>query len=134
MRFPFISRRRHETAVRVATAAIWHFVEQAEDQTTAELERRLNAEYALTDAHKELAQERAKRERIKAYVLRSHSGRYETRLARALRAVAALRAEAAVQRRVVDRLTDQLLDATGHIGEPLLPAARVTLGLDKEDA
>lgn len=63
--------------------------------------------------------------------------RYEDqqrRLRRALRAVATLRAEAAVQRRVVDRMTDQLLDATGHIGEPLVAAARVTLGLDKEDA
>lgn len=58
----------------------------------------------------------------------------QRRLHRALRAVAALRAEAAVQRRVTRHLTDQLLDATGHIGEPLLPAARVTLGLDKEDA
>lgn len=55
MRLPFISRRRHESAVRLATAAIWHFVEQAEDQTTAELGRRLDAEYALTDARKELA-------------------------------------------------------------------------------
>ncbi|MFD9047632.1 hypothetical protein [Streptomyces zaomyceticus] len=59
--------------------------------------------------------------------------RYEDqqrRLHRALRAVARLRAEAAVQQRVTRRLTDQLLAATGYQGEPLLPAARTTLGID----
>ncbi|MFB6626462.1 hypothetical protein ACFCWD_28840 [Streptomyces sp. NPDC056374] len=61
--------------------------------------------------------------------------RYEDqqrRLHRALRSVAALRNEAAVQRRVTDRLATQLLDATGYQGEPLLPAARATLGIEKE--
>lgn len=43
-------------------------------------------------------------------------------------------AELATQQRVITRLTNQLLDATGHQGEPLLPAARTVLGLDKEDA
>lgn len=117
----------------LATNAVWHMVEQAEDRTTAELGARLDAEYALTNAHRELGREKAKRERLKAYMLRTHSGRYEMRLARALRAVAELRAEAAVQRRVVRRLSDQLLDATGYQAEPLLPAARAALDLDQED-
>jgi hypothetical protein len=42
--------------------------------------------------------------------------------------------ELATQQRVIKRLTDQLLDATGYQGEPLLPAARHTLDLDKEDS
>lgn len=44
-------------------------------------------------------------------------------------------AELATQGRVIKRLTDQLLDATGFQGEPLLPAARTTLGINtpKED-
>jgi hypothetical protein len=40
--------------------------------------------------------------------------------------------ELATQSRVMKRLTDQLLDATGYQGEPLLPAARATLGIEKE--
>lgn len=63
--------------------------------------------------------------------------RYEDqqrRLHRALKACRRYRAEAAVQQRVTRRLTDQLLDATGYQGEPLLDAARHTLDLDKEDA
>lgn len=58
----------------------------------------------------------------------------QRRLHRALRAVARLRAEAHGQARVISRLTDQLLDATGHNGEELLPAERRVLDLDKEDA
>jgi hypothetical protein len=38
--------------------------------------------------------------------------------------------EIATQKRVIERLTDQLLDATGYQGEPLLPAARATLGIE----
>jgi hypothetical protein len=49
---------------------------------------------------------------------------------RALKACRRYRAEAAAQRRVIRRLTDQLLDATGYQGEPLLPAARVVLGIE----
>lgn len=41
--------------------------------------------------------------------------------------------ELATQSRVMKRLTDQLLDATGHGGEELLPVERRVLGLDKED-
>lgn len=190
MRLPFISRHAHERAVRLATAAIWHFVEQAEDQTTAELGRRLDAEYALTDARKELAAATAEpapvvvehtelwslidwslwgsgmgdvfREQladqfIAALTPEQHeqalrlmhawedaghwpTGRrgyedHQRRLRRALRAVAAERAQSAAYRRTIDRLTDQLLDATGYQGKPLLPAARVDLGIDtpKED-
>lgn len=130
MRLPFISRRRHETAVRVATAAIWHFVEQAENQNTAELGRRLDAEYALTDARKELDRERARRTRLKSYMVRMHTDRYEQRIDRLRRAVAAERAQAEAYRRTITRLTDRLLDATGYQGEALLPAARVALGIE----
>ncbi|WP_282696298.1 hypothetical protein [Streptomyces sp. CC208A] len=59
--------------------------------------------------------------------------RYEDqqrRLHRAVRAVAAERAQAEGYRRTIRRLTDQLLDATGYQGEPLLPAARRALGID----
>lgn len=129
MRLPFISRRSHETAVRVAMAAIWHLVEQAEDQATAELGSRLDAEYALTDARKELDRERAKRERLKTYMARAHTARYEQRIGRLRRAVASERAQSEAYRRTITRLTDRLLDATGYQGEPLLPAARVTLGI-----
>lgn len=45
--------------------------------------------------------------------------------------VTALREELAKQKRVNDRLADQLLDATGHNGQPLTEAARETLGLPK---
>lgn len=132
MRFPFVSRRRAEASVAVATAAVWHMVDAADDRTTAELGARLDAEHALVDARRELAQERAKRERLKAYMAGAHTGRYETRLARALRAVARLRAEAAVQQRVTNRLANQLLDATGNQAAPLTDAARTALGLDHE--
>lgn len=129
MRFPFISRRRAQANVDLAVTAVWHLVDEAEAATCeARIEQRR--------AEAQLAAEQKLRRRTVAYVEQAE-GRRDVdgyRLARALRAVATLRAEAAVQRRVVDRLTDQLLDATGHIGEPLLPAARVTLGLDLKEA
>lgn len=129
MRFPFISVRSALRAIAVATEASHHIAENADRRWADERAARLKAEA-------DLLSERKKYSRAVAYVEQAE-GRRDVdgyRLARALRAVAQLRAEAAVQRRVVDRLTDQLLDATGHIGEPLLPAARATLGLDKEDA
>ena len=43
-------------------------------------------------------------------------------------------AELEVQGRVMKHLTDQLLNATGYQGEPLLPEARTVLGIEKEDA
>ena len=55
MRLPFISRRNAQANTDMAVRAVWHFVEQAEDQTTAELGLRLDAEYALTEARKDLA-------------------------------------------------------------------------------
>ncbi|MGW6395437.1 hypothetical protein ACWFR1_34215 [Streptomyces sp. NPDC055103] len=58
----------------------------------------------------------------------------QQRLHRALRAVARERRQSVAYRRTIDRLTDQLLDATGNQGEPLLPEARRVLDLDKEDA
>jgi len=59
--------------------------------------------------------------------------RYEDqqrRLHRALRAVAAEREQAEGYRREIRQLTDRLFDACGYQGEPLLPAARVTLGIE----
>ncbi|MGW8357365.1 hypothetical protein [Streptomyces wedmorensis] len=190
MRLPFISRRAHERAVRLAAAAIWHFVEQAEDQTTAELGRRLDAEHALDDVRKELAAAKAEpapvvvehtelwslidwslwgsgmgdvfREQladqfIAALTPEQHAQalelirwwtedrgreplgrrRYEDqqrRLHRALRAVAYEREQAEGYRRTIRRLTDQLLDATGYQGEPLLPEARRVLDIDVKEA
>jgi hypothetical protein len=55
--------------------------------------------------------------------------RYEKRLARLCRAIAGARDEAAVQRRVTNRLANQLLDAVGYRGEPFLPAAHDVLGV-----
>lgn len=43
--------------------------------------------------------------------------------------IALLREELAKQKRVNDRLSNQLLDATGHNGAPLTAAAREKLGL-----
>lgn len=129
MRFPFISRRRAQANVDLAVTAVWHLVNEAEAATC---EARIDQRQAET----RLAAEQKLRRHAVAYVEQAEGRRDADghRLARALRAVAQLRAEAATQRRVITRLTDQLLDATGHIGEPLLPAARHTLGLDKEDA
>ncbi|MFG2747225.1 hypothetical protein ACGFY0_45230 [Streptomyces chartreusis] len=58
--------------------------------------------------------------------------RYERRLTRLCRALAATRRELAAQHRLADRLMDQVLDATGYQAAPLLPAARTALGIDKE--
>jgi len=56
--------------------------------------------------------------------------RQQVRHSRALRACARYRAELAAQRREIRQLTDRLFDACGYQGEPLLPAARVTLGIE----
>lgn len=129
MRLPFTSRRKAEEAMCLLVEVTRRTLDDADTQLHEERAARRKAEGLL-------AAERKLSSRAIAYVEQAE-GRRDVdgyRLARALRAVAALRAEAAVQRRVTRRLTDQLLDATGHIGEPLLPAARVTLDLDKEDA
>ncbi|MFJ1865494.1 hypothetical protein ACIOD1_12765 [Streptomyces sp. NPDC088097] len=55
------------------------------------------------------------------------------RLARAVRACARYRAELSKQGRASKRLASQLLDATGHNGRPLEPAARVALGITPKD-
>lgn len=57
----------------------------------------------------------------------------QRRLHRALRACRRYRADAAVQARVTNRLANQLLDATGYQGEPLLPAAREALGITPKE-
>lgn len=85
------------------------------------------------------AENRRLRNRLRSYEMASADAahavyRYERRLARLCRAIAALRRELAGQQRLADRLMDQVLDATGYQAAPLLPAARTTLGLDKEGA
>lgn len=123
MRLPFISRRRHEDAVDFLAAIHRSNLNDAVTWATDERAARRRAE-------DELDQERAKRARLKAYMVQTHVTRYEQRIGRLLRAVAAERAQAAVYRRTIKRLTDQLLDATGYQGEPLRPAARQVLGID----
>lgn len=129
MRLPFISRRRAQASVDFATAGLRVRIENVERELAEERTARFQAE-------RKLAAERKLHRRAVAYIGQAE-GRRDVdgyRLARALRAIARLRAEAATQRRVERGLTDQLLDATGFQGEPLLPAARHTLDLDKEDA
>jgi hypothetical protein len=123
MRLPFISRRRHDAAVDFLAAlhrsnlddAMTWAMEERGDRRTAEAE---------------LDRERAKRERLKTYMARAHTARYEQRIGRLRRAVAAERAQAAAYRREIRQLTDRLFDACGYQGEPLLPAARATLGIE----
>lgn len=134
MRFPFISRRSHERAVRLAAAGIWHMVDEADDRTTAALGAQLDAEHDLDLARKELVQERERRTRLKSYMVRMHTDRYESRIGRLRRAVAYEREQAEGYRRTIRRLTDQLLDATGFQGEPLLPEARRVLDIDVKEA
>lgn len=129
MRLPFISRRRAQANVDLAVSAVWHLVDEAESATReARIEQR--------QAEAQLAAERKLHRRALAYIGQAE-GRRDVdgyRLARALRAVAAERRQCAAYRRTINRLTDQLLDATGFQGEPLLPAAREVLGIDvKED-
>ncbi|MFE1550608.1 hypothetical protein [Streptomyces sp. NPDC058718] len=122
MRLPFITRRNHEAAVDFLAAV--HQV-NLDDARKAQFE-----------AEAEVAVGRLELRRAVAYVGQAE-GRRDTdghRLARALRAVAAERRQSAAYRRTITRLTDQLLDATGYQGEPLLPEARRVLDLDKEDA
>jgi len=135
MRLPFISRRRAQAAVDLAVRGVWHLVNEAEAATCeARIEQR-HAEDALSGARKALSQERAKRERLKSYMFRTHTNRYESRIGRLRRAVAYEREQAEGYRKTIRQLTDQLLDATGYQGEPLLPEARTVLGIDiKEDA
>jgi len=120
MRLPFVSRRSYgDLAVNVFRLRA--DLEAARAELAAERTARRKAETSLTQ------------ERKKHRAMASWRHTDDARLVRALRAVAALRAEAAVQRRVVRRLSDQLLDATGYQAEPLLPAARAVLDLDQED-
>ncbi|MFE5628440.1 hypothetical protein [Streptomyces sp. NPDC056543] len=117
MRLPFVSRRRHETAVDFLAAI--HRSNLAEALKWAHEERS-----ARRKAETNLAQERKKQRAVASW-------RYvdDQRLGRAVRALAAERKQAAAYRRTIRQLTDQLLDATGFQGEPLLPAARTTLGI-----
>lgn len=129
MRIPFISRRRAQINIAVATAGLRADLEAARAELSDARIDLANARAAHRQTETCLTQER-KKQRVVA------SWRYtdDRRLGRAVRALAAERAQAAAYRRTIDRLTDQLLDATGYQGEPLLPAARTALGIDvKED-
>ncbi len=128
MRLPFVSRRYARGAVAAATAGLRADLEAARAELADARIDLANARAARRKAETSLTQERKKQRAVASW---RHTD--DGRLARALRAVAALRAEAAVQRRVEHRLTNQLLDATGYQGDPLLPAARALLDLDPED-
>ena len=126
MRLPFISVRSARAAIAVATAGYRCIADEADKRYCEERAARQEAEAELAYLRKWISREAE----LRGAGPRSMS----RRLARALRAAARYRAENAVQRRVIRHLTDQLLDATGYQAEPLLPAARHTLDLDKEDS
>lgn len=126
MRLPFISLRNARRAVAVATAGYRCIADEADKKYLAERAARREAEAELAALQKWITYEATARG--------TGPRSMEQRRNRALRAVARYRAENATQRRTIRSLTDQLLDATGYQGEPLLPAARTTLGIDKEDA
>lgn len=182
MRLPFISRRRHETAVDFLAAIQRANLNNALDQAYSERMARLKAEAELASAksapvpvvveHTELwnlidwslwgsgmgdvFREQLADQFIAAITPEQHdqalrlmhawedaghwpTGRrgyedHQRRLRRALRAVAAERAQSAAYRRTIRQLTDQLLDATGYQGEPLLPAAQALLGINVKEA
>ena len=128
MRLPIVTRRHAEfTKGLVRIQLQWEKDDHDETRDVlAETQQRLSA--VLT----ELRREQARCDRLKAYMARMHGVRYEQRIGRLRRAVASERAMGEAYRKTITRLTDQLLDATGYQGEPLLPAARTTLGIDKE--
>ena len=121
MRLPFISRRRAQAAVDFLAACHRSNLDTVLKAAAEDRATRRKAEFAL-------AQEQKKQRAVASW-------RYtdDRRLGRVVRALAAERAQSAAYRRTIRRLTDQLLDATGYQGELLLPAARATLGIDKED-
>lgn len=118
MRLPFISRRAFENLGMAHSRLRGRLV----NEQTAR--RETEAELAILQ--KWITREMGARNKV--------STSSERRLIRVVRALAAERKQAAAYRRTIRRLTDQLLDATGNQGEPLLPAARMALGLDKEDS
>jgi len=118
MRLPFVPRRAFE-ALGMAHSLLRKRL--VEEQTA-----RCEAEAELAVLQKWITREMS----IRAKAPRSTS----RRRGRILRACVRYRAELAEQRRQIRQLTDQLLDATGYQGEPLLPEARRVLDLDKEDA
>lgn len=118
MRLPFISSRKATEAVCLIVEVSRRAIAEKDQLLDQERADRKKAEFAL-------AQERKKQRAVASW-------RYtdDRRLGRAVRALAAERAQAAAYRRTITRLTDQLLDATGYQGEPLIPAARVALGIE----
>lgn len=125
MQLPFITTRRARTAIAVATAGYRCIADEADKKYLMERTARREAEAELAALQKWITYEAAARG--------TGPRSMEQRRNRALRAVARYRAENAAQRRTITQLTDQLLDATGYQAEPLLPAARATLGITKED-
>lgn len=84
------------------------------------------------------AENRRLRNRLRSYEHAAADGahtvyRYERRLTRLCRALAATRRDLAGQQRLADRLMDQVLDATGHQAAPLDSPARRAIGLLRDE-
>ena len=118
MRLPFISSRKATEAVCLIVEVSRRAIAEKDQLLDQERADRKKAEFAL-------AQERKKQRAVASW-------RYtdDRRLGRAVRALAAERAQAEAYRREIRQLTDRLFDACGYQGEPLLPAARATLGIE----
>ncbi|KAA6211755.1 hypothetical protein [Streptomyces filamentosus] len=114
MRLPFISRRAFDDLGRAHSLLRGRLVNEQTAHREAE------AELALLQ--KWITREMVTRNKV--------STSSDRRLARAVRALAAERAQAAAYRRTIRRLTDQLLDATDYQGEPLQAAERRVLGIE----
>jgi hypothetical protein len=118
MRLPFISSRKATEAVCLIVEVSRRAIAEKDQLLDQERADRKKAEFAL-------AQERKKQRAVASW-------RYtdDRRLGRAVRALAAERAQAEAYRREIRQLTDRLFDACGYQGEPLLPAARTALGIE----
>ena len=123
MRLPFISSRKATEALCLIVEVSRRAIAEKDQLLDQERADRKKAEFALAQLQK--------KQRAVA------SWRYtdDRRLGRAVRALAAERAQAAAYRREIRQLTDRLFDACGYQGEPLLPAERAALGIEdaKED-
>ena len=118
MRFPFISSRKATEAVCLIVEVSRRAIAEKDQLLDQERADRKKAEFALAQLQK--------KQRAVASWRYTNDGR----LGRAVRALAAERAQAAAYRREIRQLTDRLFDACGYQGEPLLPAARATLGIE----
>ncbi|MEU0317089.1 hypothetical protein [Nocardioides sp. NPDC006273] len=118
MRLPFISSRKASEAVCLIVEVSRRAMAEKDQLLAEERADRKKAEFAL-------AQQQKKQRAVASW-------RYtdDRRLGRVVRALAVERAQSAAYRREIRQLTDRLFDACGYQGEPLLPAARVTLGIE----